>query len=226
MVIYMIKQVYLLGSSDAMKPKIILEKIITLDLLNNYKIFIVTDSTNGHFYNFSIQNKLKIVLFDDIMKSNYEIEEKSILISCGWPHMISNELISKFSGKIINCHGSYLPDYRGSRAYMHYWANIEDFYGATIHYVNSEFDDGNILAQYKIKLFPEESPEVIHYRTAELCALLLPQAIQKVSLGDEGKAQEGLKRYFFKTSIENFKQIRDYNEHHQIKIMTKNKVIK
>src|SRR5690606_11508107 len=102
--------------------------------------------------------------------------EVDLLISAGWPLKIPSSFVNMFKYTPINCHGSVLPDYRGSRAYMHYWANCEDYYGATIHYMNDKFDDGNIIVQGQLKLFAEETPEIIHRRSAELCAYLIPIA--------------------------------------------------
>ncbi|WP_040928650.1 formyltransferase family protein, partial [Nosocomiicoccus massiliensis] len=95
---------------------------------------------------------------------------------------------------------------------MHYWANCENFYGATIHYMNEKFDDGNIIIQGRLKLYMEETPEMLHRRTAELCAHLLPTAIYLVESGYEGKQADGLKRYFNKLSPEEFEQYRKSNE--------------
>ncbi|TMP31465.1 hypothetical protein CWB99_04210 [Pseudoalteromonas rubra] len=135
-----------------------------------------------------------------------------ILVLLGWPYIIKAREINALDGKLINCHGSYLPDYKGSRAYMHYWANIEEYYGITIHYVSEQVDAGNILAQSKLKLFPEETPKILHYRMCELIAHELPKSLKMVFLGDKGKPQTGSGRYFLKQDREFFHSIREHNE--------------
>lgn len=125
--------------------------------------------------------------------------------------MIPKKVIDLFDYNPINCHGSFLPDYRGSRAYMHYWANCEEFYGASIHYINEKFDDGNIIVQGKLKMFHKEDNIIIHRRTAELCSYLLPTAINLVENKFEGEKIEGNKRYFYKLTMRKFRFYRLYN---------------
>ena len=110
---------------------------------------------------------------------------------------------------------------------MHYWANMESEYGATIHYMNARFDDGNVILQGKLKSFCEENQHIMHRRTAELCAYLLPTALNLVDSGYEGYVAEGKKRYFYKMTPEEFENHRKMNEERVLKgenvILTKHK---
>jgi len=78
--------------------------------------------------------------------------------------------------------------------------------------MNERFDDGKILIRGKLKMFPEESPQILHYRTAELCALLLPIAINRIESDDKGMEIVEEARYFFKLKPEEFREYRQYNE--------------
>jgi methionyl-tRNA formyltransferase len=95
---------------------------------------------------------------------------------------------------------------------MHYWANCSDYYGATIHYLNEKFDDGNILVRGKLKMLNNEGHDDVFIRTAELCGHLLVSALLLVEMGDPGFKVKGTKRYFFKMSPEEFENHRKMNE--------------
>src|SRR5690554_2274318 len=167
------KKVAFLGSAAALKPKIVLETFLNNSTKQNYNIVCLTNGDSGCFVDYCKSLKLEIIIFEDVIESINKIDIKlDLLVSIGWPHRIEVNVLEYFNFKAINCHGSYLPDYRGSRAYMHYWANCEQFFGATIHYINEKFDDGNILIQQKLKLLDSDTPQTLHYRSSELCGIL------------------------------------------------------
>lgn len=212
------KRIIFLGSSGALKPKIILESIIESNLLHDRELIFFTESEEGVSIDYCKENGIKFIVFpninlNDINSFKIVSEYKNdILISVGWPHKIPYDFLRLFEITPINCHGSILPDYRGSRSYMHYWANIEEYYGASIHYMNENFDDGNVIIQGRLKLFKEETPAILHRRTAELCAYLIPSAINMIEENNLGFEKEGLKRYFKKLSHEDFLKYREFNE--------------
>jgi len=212
------KKIAILGSANALKPKIIIETLYEMNLLLDKEIFLFTENDTGVCVDYCKEKGIEIVVFpstklDETDSFNLVMkQEVDLLVSAGWPYKIPASFLELFKYTPINCHGSVLPDYRGSRAYMHYWANCEEYYGATIHFMNEKFDDGNILIQGRLKLFLEETPSILHRRSAELCAYLLPKAISLIENGYEGRQAAGMKRYFKKLSPEEFEQYRKYNE--------------
>lgn len=211
-----INKIAFLGSADAMKPNIIINYLINNNSLEEKEIFFITESNNGK--NISLFKKDNVYILDDVKFSCKDIIEISklnfdIIICLGWPYLIPKEFINRIKIPIINCHGSYLPDYRGSRAYMHYWSNCEDFFGASIHYVTEKFDDGKILIRNKLKTLKNETKEEVHYRCCELSAIQIPYAIQKIENGEIGKKYDNEKaRYFNKINLEEFLKIKENNQ--------------
>ena len=65
----------------------------------------------------------------------------------------------------INAHPSLLPKYRGPNPY--FWAikNQEKASGITFHLMDENFDNGAILAQEEIKIFPSDTGESLKKRT-------------------------------------------------------------
>jgi phosphoribosylglycinamide formyltransferase-1 len=212
------KKIAILGFADALKPKIIIETLVEMDLLLDKELILFTEKNDGKCVSYCREKDVKIVILPNTRLDDTNSiqlvrkQEADLLISAGWPYKIPLSFLQSFKYSPINCHGSVLPDYRGNRSYMHYWANCEEYYGATIHYINEEFDDGNIIVQGRLKLFFEETPAILHRRSAELCAYLIPTAIMLVENGYKGRQVDGLKRYFKKLSPEEFEQYREYNE--------------
>lgn len=212
------KKLVFLASAKAMKPEILIRSFYESINPQTPKGILLTNGFEGNVVNMAYELGMEIIVtpnskFEDIIWCEKELASYTdhILVSCGWPYRIPSIVLEKFFAA-INCHGSYLPDYRGSRAYMHYWANCEKYYGATIHYINENFDDGSILVRGKLKMFKGESQNDIFIRTAELCGHLLVSAVLLASENYSGYDAPGEKRYFYKRTPEEFEQYRKENE--------------
>ena len=65
----------------------------------------------------------------------------------GYMRIITDTLLSRYGGRIINIHPSLLPAFPGARAVEQALSYGVKVYGVTIHYVNNELDGGRIIAQ-------------------------------------------------------------------------------
>lgn len=213
-----IKRILLLGPSDGLKSKIIVELIHELKLLPNREFIFVCENIEGKARQYCEENNIKCIGIDNPKFQKKEDidtiqnENADILVSCGWSYIIPEIILNMFEFPPINCHSSLLPDYRGMRAYNSCWANMEDEYGATIHYMTNKLDDGNIITQGKFKMFEIETLQVLHRRICEVTAYMLPNAISLVEQGYEGIKQKGIARYFDSISMDKAKEHRALNK--------------
>ena len=94
--------------------------------------------------------------------------------------ILSNYLIKKFKGKIINIHPSLLPKYKGLNTHQRAINNKEKFAGCTVHYVNSRLDSGKIILQKKVKILKTDSSITLAKRILKQEHILYPKALKKV----------------------------------------------
>lgn len=97
-------------------------------------------------YGVSVQENID---YNDI--GNYGIVD--LVISYGYPKKIKKPMINLARYGCINFHPGILPQYRGKGTY--YYAMMDKtvkFYGMTAHFVDEEFDTGNIIKLYKFSL--------------------------------------------------------------------------
>jgi methionyl-tRNA formyltransferase len=81
-----------------------------------------------------------------IQKNKFEF-----LISYGYRHILSEDVLLFFKEKAINLHISLLPYNRGSDP--NFWSFLEKSpKGVTIHLIDKGLDTGNILVQKEIKI--------------------------------------------------------------------------
>ena len=84
----------------------------------------------------------------------------------------------------INVHFSLLPKYRGAAPVQWAILNGERKTGVTIFQLNEKMDEGDILMQKEVDIFPNEKASQLENRLAEIGAELL---IETISLLEQGK---------------------------------------
>ena len=90
---------------------------------------------------------------------------------------LPKELLQLSKDGFINLHPSKLPDYRGANPYSHVIINGEEESAITLHYMDENFDTGDIISQYCFNLDLNETMGTLFYRTNQMCAAMLYEAL-------------------------------------------------
>lgn len=107
------------------------------------------------------------------------------IILAGFLPKVPEYLLDIFPNRIINIHPSLLPKYGGKGMWGHHVheavkAAGETESGITIHFVNSQLDEGEHIAQFKCKISPEDTPDDIADKIHVLEMANFPKVIEKV----------------------------------------------
>lgn len=107
------------------------------------------------------------------------------IILAGFLPKVPEYLINQFPRRIINIHPALLPKYGGKGMWGHHVheavkAAGETETGITIHYVNNELDAGEQIAQFRVALTPEDTPDDIADKVHILEMANFPKVIEKV----------------------------------------------
>ncbi|MFC1616091.1 formyltransferase family protein, partial [Patescibacteria group bacterium] len=76
--------------------------------------------------------------------------EIDLVVLARYMRILSEDLVEKWQGKIINIHHSFLPAFKGAKPYHQAWKKGVKVIGATAHYVTSNLDEGQIIHQSTI----------------------------------------------------------------------------
>lgn len=92
--------------------------------------------------------------------------QPDLIALLGFLWKIPAYLVDAFPTKIVNLHPALLPKFGGKGMYGHFVheavkAANEKETGISIHYVNENFDEGEIIAQFKVDLNPHDTAESI-----------------------------------------------------------------
>jgi len=93
-------------------------------------------------------------------------QEIDWIVLAGFLWLVPNAIIEAYQGRIVNIHPALLPKYGGKgmfgmKVHTAVVENGEHETGITIHYVNSRYDEGNVIFQVKTEVLPTDTPEIV-----------------------------------------------------------------
>jgi phosphoribosylglycinamide formyltransferase-1 len=109
------------------------------------------------------------------------------IILAGFLWLVPENIIEQYPGRIINIHPALLPRYGGKGMYgdsVHkaVLGNKDKESGITIHYVNKQYDEGDIVFQAKCKVDPSDTPSTLAERVHALEYAHYPEVIEDLVL--------------------------------------------
>lgn len=148
---------------------------------NNPNAYALERAKNSNIPTYIISGKDKDEIDIELenVLDNYKVD---LIVLAGYLKLIGNRLISKYT--IINTHPSLLPKFGGKGMYgMNVHKAVieakEEFSGPTVHFVNNNYDEGNIISQAKIKLSNDETPESLAKKVQEVEKVQLINVLKK-----------------------------------------------
>ncbi|MFB2120077.1 phosphoribosylglycinamide formyltransferase [Parapedobacter sp. 2B3] len=108
-----------------------------------------------------------------------------LVVLAGFLWLVPQNLLDKYPNKIINIHPALLPAYGGKgmygdRVHQAVLHAGEEESGITIHFVNEQFDEGEIIYQARFRIEPNDGLEVIKFKGQQLEHLHYPKVIENL----------------------------------------------
>ncbi|WP_142603489.1 phosphoribosylglycinamide formyltransferase [Solitalea koreensis] len=108
-----------------------------------------------------------------------------LVVLAGFLWLIPTNMIEAFPNRIVNIHPALLPKFGGKGMYgMKVHKAVlnagENESGITIHYVNAEFDEGEIIYQAKYKIEKGDDVDMIAYKGQQLEHQYYPKVIENL----------------------------------------------
>jgi len=108
-----------------------------------------------------------------------------LVVLAGFLWLIPENLLQGFHNKIINIHPSLLPKHGGKgmygdRVHKAVLAAGDDEHGITIHFVNENFDEGEVIYQGRFRVEKGDSLELLKFNGQQLEHLHYPKVIENL----------------------------------------------
>ena len=141
------------------------------------QINIVVSNKNAKGLEYARSNNIRCL----ISKDDDEIID--LIVLAGYLVKVSKKILDEFT--VINIHPSLLPKYGGKGFYgmnVHnaVFNNKEKISGVTVHYVNENLDDGDIILQKKVDISKCTSAEEISKEVLKAEHKTLREVIRKL----------------------------------------------
>ncbi|WP_423128994.1 phosphoribosylglycinamide formyltransferase [Gaoshiqia sp. Z1-71] len=154
-------------------------------------------SNNEHAYALIRAERLGIETFtfgkDELYRSIEVLEALSerkvdMIVLAGFLWLVPHNLTEEFI--VINIHPALLPKYGGKGMYGNYVHEAvikskDKESGITIHYVNEQYDAGDIIFQAKCAVEPGDTPDTLAERVHRLEYEHYPRIIEELLLKEE-----------------------------------------
>ena len=118
-----------------------------------------------------------------IVKKLTEYEVDWIVLA-GFLKKISGTILNAYPDRIVNIHPALLPKYGGKgmygmRVHEAVVAAGDTESGITIHYINENYDEGQIIFQARCPVLPSDTPEDVATKVHALEYRYYPEVIEK-----------------------------------------------
>ena len=166
-------------------------------LKKKYKIFVYTHKSNFFESDLVSYCKKKKINFttEKICKSNMPFKP-DLIISIFYKFKIPIEALNLSKFKPFNLHPSLLPKYRGCSSLTWAMVNNEKNTGFSFHYMDQNFDTGNIILQKKINIKPYDLQSTLYYRVMFESIKSFEEALKLVLKKFIGIKQKGTGLYY------------------------------
>ena len=126
-----------------------------------------------------------IELKEDLIFKELKLLNPDLIVLAGFLLKMPTSIINYFQNKIINIHPALLPNYGGKGMYginVHKAVkmNNEKKSGITIHYVDNDYDTGEIIFQKEVKISKLDSVEDISNKVHNLELEHFPRVIELI----------------------------------------------
>jgi phosphoribosylglycinamide formyltransferase-1 len=160
-------------------------------------VAVFTNNPNAKVLDRAIKFHLPTEIFskdelnEGLVLQKINVIQPDLIVLAGFLLKFPESIVELYPNKIINIHPALLPKYGGKGMYgmnVHRAVveNKEKETGITIHFVNENYDEGNIIFQERVTLLETDSPEIVAEKIHKLEQENFPEIIQKLLTQDLG----------------------------------------
>ncbi len=122
--------------------------------------------------------------YEEALLAQLQQHQVEVVVLAGFLRIFTGKLLSAYAGRMVNIHPSLLPAYGGKGMYgmaVHQAVldNQELFTGCTVHLVTAAVDEGDVLGQATVPVYPTDTVAVLAQRVLEQEHQLYAQVLQQ-----------------------------------------------
>jgi len=127
-------------------------------------------------------------LDDEIVRTLVE-HSVDVVVLAGYMKKLGTKVVQAYAGRILNTHPALLPKFGGrgmygARVHEAVLRSKETESGATIHWVDEEYDRGSVIAQVKVPVLPLDDVDSLASRVQAAEKQLLVHTLNQLARGE------------------------------------------
>ncbi len=115
--------------------------------------------------------------FDMAMMQKIDALQPDLVVLAGFMRILTPEFCAHYENRLFNIHPSLLPSFVG----LHTHQKAIDFgckvAGCTVHFVTAQLDNGPIISQAVVPVYPDDTEETLAQRILKCEHQVYPQAV-------------------------------------------------
>ena len=114
---------------------------------------------------------------------NQTLSEANIELVClaGFMRLLTADFVDAWRNRLINIHPSILPAFKGLQTHERAIAAGVRIHGATAHFVRATMDEGPVIVQGAVPVFPDDTAESLGDRVLAVEHRIYPVALALVA---------------------------------------------
>lgn len=134
--------------------------------------------------------------FDTALAARLDAHGADTVALAGFMRILTAGFVNHYAGRLINIHPSLLPRYQGLHTHTRALRAGDREHGCSLHFVTEELDGGPLIAQARLTVAPNDTPESLSKRVQDCEHRLYPRVLgwraeQRLSLTDQGVELDG-----------------------------------
>ena len=130
-------------------------------------------------------NKNSVINRDQEKNWIYKIKalNPDLIVLAGFMRILSKNILLEFDYRVINLHPSLLPSFPGLHAIEKAFHKKVKITGCTVHWVNEDIDEGEIIAKAPVRIMDSDDIELVKQKVHAAEHMLLPWVIRDLANG-------------------------------------------
>lgn len=120
--------------------------------------------------------------FEREMQDVLEMHDVEMVVLAGFMRILTPYFVSKWSERMINIHPSLLPKYPGLNTHARAIEAGDAEAGCSVHWVTEGVDQGGVIAQARVPIHSDDTPERLAQRILPEEHRLYPEAVKRAAL--------------------------------------------
>ncbi|MBL8503688.1 MAG: phosphoribosylglycinamide formyltransferase [Rhodocyclaceae bacterium] len=133
-------------------------------------------------------------LFDAALAAEIDRHAPDLVVLAGFMRILGEAFVRRYHGRLMNIHPSLLPAFPGLHTHRRALEAGCRIHGCTVHFVTPALDNGPVVIQAAVPVYPDDSENVLAARVLAQEHIAYPQAVRwlvegRLTLGPDGRVR-------------------------------------